>query len=249
MKLTRYNPNGPSKKLVAKVSAELGDIEQEIFDTANPPAPVNEEREEHLVNEISHNLERSYVNGRWRKGYCPKQLFEEDLGNGRYLMNRLVPKSKKAELRKKKADSIEEFRKMLRDYHSIHESFETDLRYFALAIKPHLTGEKKDETSLACKVKKLLEFKYNVLENHALGQNVFGGLSNPAESREIEMKVKLAMSQVDDLINLYIGAAPAAKKTAEEKIYLNRSNLEKLNEWLYNRIHLVAKPVRLELEV
>jgi hypothetical protein len=181
---------------------------------------VNKERVEFLVEEICENLDRSHINARWRKGYHPRLLSEEDLGNGKYLIDRKRGR----------------------------EFYKTDLMYFGIAIEPFLLGKESEKLDLGQKVKKLLEFKFNLMENQSYGEDLFWGADRPGESREVAERVKKAMQRVDELVALYVRAAPAEKKSVEEKIYLNRENLDKLNYWAKRMIYAVDKQI-LELPV
>jgi len=189
----------------------------------NAPSAVREEvvpmeRVKFLVEEVCANLERSHINARWQNGYLARVLSEEDLGNGKYLIDR----------QRGKVSHI------------------TDLIHFVLGVEINLLGEDSKTLDLGQKVKKLLEFKFNLMENQSYNASLFRGENRPGEGREVASKVKCALGCVDELISLYVRAAPTERKSVEERIYLNRENLDKLDYWAKRTIYAIDRQ-RLEL--
>ena len=225
MKLTRYNPNGPSLRLVQRVEAELGDVEAELTQLANGHEPsqpaVDRERVDSLVKTIAYDLEDSFVTAKWRKGYFPRVFTLTDISQRRFLIDRVRSK----------------------------ELVKTDQRYFLLNIMPYINGRKADRTDLGKKVMKLYEFKYNLMENHCLGQDAFDDVAYAMEDKVVLRRVDHALEKVDELIELYVNAAPAEKESVEEKIYLDRDKLEKFTKWAKKKMLVGKKNNKLEVSI
>ncbi|MBW3013322.1 hypothetical protein KY340_03890 [Candidatus Woesearchaeota archaeon] len=207
MELTYYNPNGPSDELVKKISDELGDVERDLADLVR--RPLGQDRVNELIDEIFANLRRSHVTAQWEDGYNPELLRERKAGMGRFKIERGITED---------------------------EFYETDSRYFLVAIKPYLNGKNAD-LGLGMKVKKLLEFKYNLLENHQFGQSLFGREKHEGEAEDVEKRIEKAIECVDQLIGHYIASAPTEKKSVADKLYLNSENIARIDKWAKERIY------------
>ncbi|MBW3013483.1 hypothetical protein KY340_04750, partial [Candidatus Woesearchaeota archaeon] len=113
------------------------------------------------------------------------------------------------------------------------------------AIKPYLNG-KNAYLGLGMKVKKLLEFKYNLLENHQFGQILFVREKHEGEAEDVEKRIEKALECADQLIEHYIASAPAEKKSVADKLYLNSENIARIDKWAKGKIY-ERKTDKLEL--